>query len=51
MVKRNRADIVVEDVGIHDAMEDMAADETEVAIDGGRRTADEVPLFGCVMGQ
>lgn len=39
VVEGDGADVVVEDVRLDDAVEELAADETELAIDGGGRAA------------
>lgn len=49
VVKGDRADIVVQDVGLNDTMEQVAADKTKLAIDRGGGTSDEVPLLGGVV--
>jgi hypothetical protein len=43
VVEWNRADIVVEDVGLDDTVQELAADEAEFTIDSGRCTAGIVP--------
>lgn len=49
VVEGDRADVVVQDVGFDDAVEDVAADEAEVAVDGCCGAAGEVPDFGGVV--
>jgi hypothetical protein len=51
VVERDVADVVVQHVGLDDAVEDVAADEAEVAVDGGRSAAGEVPDFRLVVGE
>ena len=43
VVEGDGADIVVENVGLNDTVEDVTADEAEVTVDGGGGTAGEVP--------
>jgi hypothetical protein len=40
---------VVHDVVLDDSVEDVAADEAEFTINGGKRALDESPLVGLVM--
>ena len=42
---------MVQDVGLDDAVEEVAADEAEVAVDGGGGAADVVPAAGLVVGE
>lgn len=51
VVEGNGADVVVQDVRLDDAVEQVAADEAHLAIDGGSGTADKVPLVGRVVRQ
>jgi hypothetical protein len=51
VVERDGGDVVVEDVGLDDAVEELAADEAEFAVDGCSGTAGVCPGFGCVMGE
>jgi hypothetical protein len=43
VVEGDGGDVVVEDVGLDDAVEDLAADETELAVNGGGGTTGKVP--------
>ncbi|KFY25027.1 hypothetical protein V491_01926, partial [Pseudogymnoascus sp. VKM F-3775] len=43
VVEGDGADVVVQDVGLDDAVEEVAPDEAEVAVDGGGSAADVVP--------
>jgi hypothetical protein len=43
VVEGDGADVVVQDVRLDDAVEDVATDEAEVAVDGGGGAADVVP--------
>ena len=51
VVEGDGADIVVENVGFDDSVEDVAADETEIAINGCCGTTGEVPHFWRVVGE
>jgi len=51
VVEGDLADVVVQDVGLDDAVEEVAADEAELAIDGGSAAADVVPLLSSVVGE
>lgn len=51
VVEGDGADVVVQDVGLDDAVEDVTADETKVTVDGGGSTTGEVPRLGLVVGQ
>lgn len=51
IVEWDCADIVVQDVGLDDAMEELATDETEFAIDGCGCTTNIVPAFSSVVRQ
>jgi hypothetical protein len=49
VVEGDGGDVVVEDVGLDDAVEDLAADETELAVNGGGGATSKVPgLAGVV---
>jgi len=49
VVEGNGGDVVVKNVGLNDAVEDLAADETELAVNGSGGTTSEVPgLAGVV---
>lgn len=41
--------IVMQDVGLDNAVQQLATDEAELAVDGRGRTADVVPRLGGVM--
>ena len=43
MIEWNRADIVMENVGLNNTMQELAADETKFAIDSGCCTTGIVP--------
>jgi hypothetical protein len=43
MIEWNCADIVMEDVGLDDTVQELAADEAEFTINSGRSTAGIVP--------
>lgn len=43
MVKGDRGDVVVQDVGFDDRVEEVTADEAEVTVDGGGGAAGEGP--------
>jgi hypothetical protein len=49
MVERNRADVVVENVGLNNAVKEGSADETKLAIDGCSCTTSVVPCCWCVV--
>lgn len=49
MVEWNGRDVVVQDVGFDDSVEQRAADEPELAVDGGCSSASETPRLGSVM--
>jgi len=51
VVEGDVADIVVQNVGLDDAVEDVATDEAEVAVDGGGSSAHKVPHLGLVVGK
>jgi hypothetical protein len=51
VVERDGADVVVQDVRLDDAVEQLTPDEAELAVDGGGGAADEVPLIRRVVRQ
>lgn len=51
VVERDGADVVVQHVGFDDTVEDVAADEAEVTVDGGGSTAGKVPHLRLVVGE
>jgi hypothetical protein len=51
IVEGDGADIVVQHVRLDNAVEEVAADEAKLTIDGGSATTDEVPLVSGVMGK
>ena len=51
VVEGDGGDVVVENVGLDDAVEEVAADETEFTVDGGGGAADVVPGRGLVVGE
>lgn len=51
VVEGDGGDVVVEDVGLDDAVEDLAADETELAVNGGGGATGEVPGLAGVVGK
>lgn len=51
VVEGDVADIVVQNVGLDDAVEDVTADEAEVTVDGGGSAAGKVPHLGLVVGE
>lgn len=51
VVEGDGADVVVKDVGLDDAVEEVAADEAELAVDGGSAATDVVPLLSGVVGE
>lgn len=51
MVEGDGADIVVQDVRLDDAVQQLAADETELAVNGGGGAAGVGPAVGAVVGQ
>lgn len=51
VVEGDGGDVVVEHVGLDDAVEELAADEAHLAVDGGGGAADEVPLLRVVVGE
>ena len=51
VVEGNVADIVVQNVGLNDAVENVTADKAEVTVDGGGGTTGKVPHFRLVVGE
>lgn len=51
VVEGDVADIVVQHVGLDDAVEDVTTNEAEVTVDGGSSAAGEVPHLGLVVGE
>lgn len=51
VVEGDGGDVVVQDVGLNDAVEDLAADEAELAVDGCCRSSGVGPSLRSVMGQ
>ena len=51
VVEGDGADVVVQHVGLDDAVEEVAPDEAELAVDGCSGAADEVPDLGVVVGE
>ena len=51
VVEGNGADVMVEDVCLDNAVEEVAANPAHVAIDGRSGAANEVPLLSLVVGQ
>ena len=51
VIKGNGADIMVQDVGLDNTVEEVAADESKLAVDGGGGAAHEVPLVGGIVGK
>lgn len=51
MVEGDGADVVVQDVGLNDAVEEVAADETELAVNGRGGTTSEGPSLAVVVGK
>lgn len=49
VVERNGGNVVVQNVSLDDAVEEVAADEAKFTVDGGGSTAGEVPGFGRVV--
>lgn len=49
MVEGDGAHVVVQDMGLDDAVQELAADEAELAVDGGRSAAHVVPALGAVV--
>lgn len=51
VVEGDGADVVVQDVCLDDAVQQVAADESELAINGRGGALDKGPLLACVVGQ
>lgn len=51
VVEGDGGDVVVENVGLDDAVEDLAADEAKLAVDGGGGATSEVPGLAGVVGK
>lgn len=51
MIEGDCANIVVEHVGLNDAVEKVRSNGPEVSVDGCSCTANEVPCFGFVVGE
>lgn len=51
VVKGDGADIMVEDVGLDDSVQNVTADESKVTVDSSSGTAGKVPDFRLVMGE
>lgn len=51
VVEGNVADVVVQHVGLDDPVEDVAADEAKVTVNGGGRTTGKIPHLGLVVGE
>lgn len=51
VVEGDVADIVVQDVSLDDAVEDVTTDEAEVTVDGGSSATGEVPDLRLVVGE
>lgn len=51
VVEGNGADIVVQNVGLDDTMQQVAADEAELTIDGCSGALDKGPLLAGIVGQ
>ena len=51
VVEGNGANIVVQDVGFDNSVEDVTANESKVAVNGGSGTTSKVPGFGLVVGE
>jgi hypothetical protein len=51
IVEGDRGDVVVQNVGLDDTVEELAADEAELAIDGGGSATDVVPRLRGVVGE
>lgn len=49
VVEGDCADVVVKDVGLDDAVEELTTDETEFTIDGCSRTADIIPAASLIV--
>jgi len=51
VVEGDDGDVVVQDVRLDDAVEELAADEAEFAVDGGGGAAGKVPRLAGVVGE
>jgi len=51
VVEGDTADIVVQHMGLDNTVEEMAADESELAINRGGSTTNKVPLVSSVVGE
>lgn len=51
VVEGDGADVVMEDMGLDDAVQEVAADEAELAVNSRGGTTDKVPLLGGVVGE
>ena len=51
IVEWDGGDVVMKDVGLDDAVEDVAANEAELSVDGGGGTADVGPGFAGIVGK
>lgn len=51
VVEWDAADVVVQNVSFDDAVEEPAADEAELTVDGRSSTLDKGPLLPSVMGK
>ena len=49
VVEWNGRDVMVQDVGFDDAVEQITANESKLAVNGGRRSAGKAPRLGSVM--
>jgi hypothetical protein len=49
IVEGDSADVVVENMGLNDAVEDVTTDETEITVNSGTGSTDEVPRLGLVV--
>jgi hypothetical protein len=51
IIKGDRADVVVQDVSLDDAVEEVTANEAHLTVNGGSGATNIVPLFGGVVRQ
>lgn len=51
VVEGDAADVVVQNVGLDDAVEEVSADESHLTINGGSGAADKVPFLVSVVGE
>ena len=51
VVEGDCADVVVQDVGFDDAVEELAANEAELTVDGGGGPTGEIPGGALVVGK